>query len=268
MNNLKPSVSLIISTYNWPEALELCLQSIIEQKVMPTEIIIADDGSTNATKVVIEKFKIISPVPINHLWHEDIGFRLAKIRNKAIAKAKGEYIIQIDGDLILNPYFVKDHIDFAVPNSFVRASRIYINSQLTENLLKKRVGKLSILSSGISNKFSALRLPIMWPLFEHRYKVHEFYEIHGCNMAFWKANAIQVNGYNEDFVGWGPEDKEFVVRLINSGFNKRFIKMGAMVYHLWHPENTKAQLKENELIFKDSIVLNKTKCKNGLNQYL
>ena len=96
------TVSLIISTYNWPRALYLCLDSVMQQTVMPSEILIADDGSGMSTRDVVKHFENISPVPVRHIWHEDNGFRLAAIRNKAIAASKGKYIIQIDGDLILN----------------------------------------------------------------------------------------------------------------------------------------------------------------------
>ena len=105
--------SLIISTYNWPEALQLCLKSVLRQKLMPGEIIIADDGSDARTKSVVDQFKDIAAVPVKHVWHSDEGFRLAAIRNKAIAAANGDYIIQIDGDMILHPYFIKDQHNFS-----------------------------------------------------------------------------------------------------------------------------------------------------------
>ena len=70
------TVSLIISTYNWPRALYLCLDSVMQQTVMPSEIIIADDGSGIATRDVVRHFEAVSPVPVRHIWHEDDGFRL------------------------------------------------------------------------------------------------------------------------------------------------------------------------------------------------
>ncbi len=263
-----PSSSLIISTYNWPVALELCLLSIEKQKVLPDEIIIADDGSGEETRQVIEKFQKNFSVPLIHIWHPDKGFKLAEIRNKAIAAAKGDYIIQIDGDLILHPYFIDDHLRFAKPDTFVRASRIYLNQTLSSSLIAKKDTNVSIFTSGLSNKFSALRLPFLWQFFENGYKAHELYEIHGCNMAYWRQNILSVNGYNERFQGWGPEDKELVVRLLNKGYKKRFIKMGALVFHLWHSENLKNNLLNNEREFHLSISEKRTFCQLGLNQYL
>src|SRR6056300_334152 len=96
------NTSLIITTYNWPEALELVLLSALRQSVLPNEIIIADDGSTKATERLISKIAGKSPIPIIHSWHEDKGFRLSRSRNLAIAKTSCEYIICTDGDLILH----------------------------------------------------------------------------------------------------------------------------------------------------------------------
>lgn len=113
------TVSLLVSTYNWPRALYLCLDSVMQQTVLPDEILIADDGSGMATRDVVRHFERISPVPMRHIWHEDRGFRVATIRNKAIAASTCDYIIQIDGDLILERHFVQDHILFAKPGCYV-----------------------------------------------------------------------------------------------------------------------------------------------------
>lgn len=264
-----PSSSLLISTYNWPGALSLCLTSVLAQHVFPDEILIADDGSDTRTKWVIAEFQRKSPVPIRHIWHEDEGFRLAVIRNRAIAAAKGEYIIQIDGDMILNSSFIEDHLKFARQNTVVRASRMYINKIMSERILEEKNISLSVFSLGISNRLSAFRIPLLWPLFETNYKNRgaEHFEIHGCNMAFWRKDAIEVNGYNESFQGWGPEDKEFLAKLLNKGVKKRFLKLGAIAYHIYHTENSKAHLSINEQEFYDTINLKRTFSLKGINQY-
>jgi glycosyltransferase involved in cell wall biosynthesis len=264
----KITTSLIISTYNWPDALELSLLSILNQTILPNEVIVADDGSSEDTKKIIEKFILVFPVPLIHVWHEDKGFRLAMIRNKAIAKASFEYIIQIDGDMILHKNFVEDHVNFAKPNSFVRASRCYINKDRIEFVLKNKKADFHYYSKGITNRFSAFHFPLAGKIYEYKYKMDEPYEIHVGNMAFWRSNALNVNGYNEDFVGWGPEDKEFVVRLLNRGFTKRFLKQGGIAFHIWHPENTKPNIQVNEDIFAASIEQKKSYCENGVNKYL
>lgn len=263
-------VSLLISTYNRPDALELCLKSILNQVYMPDEIIIADDGSKEDTRDVIQKYADLFVVPLHHVWHEDNGFQLAMIRNKAIAIAMGDYIIQIDGDLILHPYFVKDHKDFAKGKSFVRGSRIYLDESITNEKIAQLETKVNRFDKRVSNFFSAIRIPFLRFLFEHKYKNKgaESWEIHGCNMAYWRDDAISVNGYDEDFEGWGPEDKEFVARLLNMGIKKRFLKLGAITYHLWHKINTKENLRHNEVIFEETKREKKLFCVNGIDKYL
>ena len=266
MNN--PTTALIISTYNKPEELEITLKSVLAQSVMPDEVIIADDGSKVPTQLLVEQYQGIFKIPFIHVWHEDNGFRLAEIRNKALAKASTDYIIQIDGDIIIHKHFIKDHLAFAKKGTFVRASRSYINEKISDQILWNKKVNLSYLSRGITNRLSAIHLPVAWKLFEHNYKKSEPYEIHGCNMAFWRAEAISVNGYNENFVGWGPEDKEFVVRMLNKGYKKRFIKMGGICFHIWHTENTKPNLKQNEAEFYAAIEEKRTFCVNGIDKHL
>jgi len=100
-NEPSPAASLLISTYNWPRALELCLRSALDQTRLPEEILIADDGSTDETKTVIDELRKISKVPVHHFWHEDKGFRKTIILNEAIRQSRSEYIIQTDGDILL-----------------------------------------------------------------------------------------------------------------------------------------------------------------------
>ena len=125
----KLKTSLIITTYNWPEALFLVLKSIKHQSIPPDEIIVADDGSNDHTKNIIRKFSKNFKLEIIHSWQKDKGFRAAMSRNKAIAKARGEYIIMIDGDMILHPDFIKDHTSFAKSNSFVQGMRAKLSEE-------------------------------------------------------------------------------------------------------------------------------------------
>ena len=126
--------SLLISTYNWPEALELVLLSANNQSEQPDEILIADDGSSEETKNLIENFQKKLIVPIHHFWHEDTGFRKAIILNKAIAAAKGDYIIQVDGDCIMHKDFVRDHKALAQPNVYLFGSRVNIQEEFLPKL--------------------------------------------------------------------------------------------------------------------------------------
>ena len=70
---------------------------------VPGEIIVADDGSGPDTRSVVERHEAASPCPLHHVWHPDEGFRLGGIRNKAMARAAGDYIVSLDGDMVCHP---------------------------------------------------------------------------------------------------------------------------------------------------------------------
>jgi glycosyltransferase involved in cell wall biosynthesis len=266
MNNC----SLLISTYNWPDALNLCLKSVLQQTVFPAEIIIADDGSTEDTRQLIQKFSPQSPVPVVHVWHPDEGFQLSKIRNRAIAKATQPYIIQIDGDLILNKYFISDHLHIREQGFFVSGSRVLLSGTTSEALLQHGSIEVQKHHRGSKNFFNRFRNRTLRQVLSTRYKIGgaNKYYVKGCNMAFWKSDLLAVNGYNESFTGWGREDSELAIRLINAGVKKKFLKMGGTTYHLFHKEVSRELEPRNIKLMEMAITKKLTQAEEGVNQYL
>lgn len=249
------TIALIISTYNRPDALRLTLLSVLQQTKLPSEIIIADDGSDDATKNIIEEFKSQYKINVIHIWHEDNGFRLAAIRNKAFARAKSDYIIQIDGDLILHPKFIADHLKWAKANTFVSGTRALIDEPFTQKLLfQNEAKKISPFSKHLSKKYNSIHINfISFLLYHLSANPNNYKYVLGCNMAFWKKDLLLVNGYNESFEGWGKEDNDLSIRLINAGIKLKFIKFNALVFHLYHQEAARAALSKNERLLQKSI---------------
>jgi glycosyltransferase involved in cell wall biosynthesis len=262
------AVSLIVSTYNWPEALNLCLISIRKQKILPNEVIIADDGSTEDTRQLINSYKNDFPVPLIHVWQPDEGFQLSKIRNKAIAVASQDYIVQIDGDLILDQHFIQDHVAFREEKAFVSGTRVQMSSALSRKVMDNKIIRISMLSKGIINFLNGVRISVLRHYLAARYKSDNPAYVRGCNMAFWKADLIKVNGFNESIVGWGREDSELAVRLINSGIKKRILKFGAIAFHIYHKEVSRAELSQNEDYLAYAIQNDVKTCTIGLSQYV
>ena len=128
-------ISILLATYNWPQALKLCLESLSTQTDLDFEIIIADDGSSTQTKNLIEAIQPKFPVKITHLWQEDEGFRKTSILNQAIEVAGGEYLIFLDGDCIVQPDFIAEHRKLAQADHLVTGSRVLLNESLTLELL-------------------------------------------------------------------------------------------------------------------------------------
>jgi glycosyltransferase involved in cell wall biosynthesis len=262
------SSSLIISTYNWPEALRLCLLSVKEQSVLPDEVIIADDGSTARTAELIEAIRPTLPVKLIHIWQEDEGFRLAKIRNKAIAASSSDYVIQIDGDLLLHKHFIKDHLAMRKRGSFVTGSRVLMDKRLSEKLIHLQKPRVDLFQSGLTNISNRFSIEWLSRYMADRYKNQDIFTLRGCNMAFWKDDLVRVNGYNEVFHAWGREDNEIAVRLLNAGIKKRAIKFGGVVFHIFHPEVDRTRCRETDGHLSDSVLHKSVYCTQGLHQYI
>lgn len=256
------SISLIISTYNWPEALNQTLISVKNQYLLPNEVIIADDGSGEETRQLIEKHKGDFPVPIVHSWIEDKGFRLAKSRNEALKIAKYDYIVQVDGDLFLNKYFIKDHAEFARENCFVRGSRVLLDQKATSSLFSGKIKVPNVLRTGTTNFFNGVRIPLLRNILARKSK--SIAGIRGCNMGYWKKDALFVNGYNEQIEGWGREDSEFIARLINHGLYKLNMRLGAVQFHIYHKEYDRTLLNKNDSILKTTMENKIIVCDNGI----
>ena len=259
-------LSLIITTYNRPESLELVLRSIECQTITPEEVIIADDGSTPETKALVSRFQQDSELNIIYSWQEDKGFRAAKSRNKAIAKSNADYIVLIDGDMILHPRFIEDHISNAKSGYFVQGSRVLLTQNKTKRVLDQQKINFSSFSIGLQNRKNALYSSFL-STFLSRNK-NFLGGIKSCNMAFFKQDCIDVNGFNNDFKGWGREDSEFIVRLLNSGIRRKSLHFNAIQYHLWHNENKNTLLNRNDAILQHALFNHLRWCDNGIDRYL
>lgn len=259
-------VSLIITTYNWREAIHLSLLSVFLQTRLPAEIIVADDGSRDGTGELIEKLSRHAPVPIIHSWQEDRGFRTSMSRNKAIARASGDYILLLDGDMILERHFIHDHLLAAAPGSFIQGSRVILNERKSQQILADGDITLSVFSRGIENRKNCLRSQLLSRLFS---TVHGALEgIRTCNFSFWRADALAVNGFNEEFQGWGREDSEFACRLSNYGIVRKNLRFRASAYHLHHPICNRDALPRNTALLAETVREARRWCANGIDKYL
>ncbi|HFQ90715.1 MAG TPA: glycosyltransferase [Desulfobulbus sp.] len=259
-------VSLIVTTYNWKEALELSLRSALVQERLPLEIIVADDGSGPDTARVVARIREEAGIPVIHCWQRDRGFRLARSRNRAIARARGDYIILVDGDILLEKHFLLDHCKFARPGYFVQGTRVLLNRELSEEILRTGGLEDGFCTSRVENRKNCFRSNVLARLFSFRSR--RIGGIKTCNFAFWKKDAVAINGFNEEFVGWGREDSEFTVRLLNAGIRRQNVRFNALAYHLWHPMNDRARLDENDRILERTIRDRLSWCARGIDQYL
>lgn len=264
MENRK--VTMIVSTYNRPDALVLCLESIRNQRVLPDEVIVGDDGSGEETSRVIRQAQLDFPVPLRHIWHEDKGFRLAMMRNKCLAAARYDYIIQVDGDLILHPSFVADHLAFARKGYYLKGGRVNLTRKKTEQLCTSgRYQRIHFFTRGLSRRINAIhQLSLARYLAPRKRSAPGL----GANMSFWKEDVVKINGYDEFFEGWGGEDWDFGVRMGHAGLKKLSLKFAAIVYHLWHTDKYMQNKEKNFDYYHQHQRDNVVRCEHGMDQYL
>jgi glycosyltransferase involved in cell wall biosynthesis len=261
------SVALLVTTYNWPEALKLVLESVLVQTVLPDEIIIADDGSGEPTRAVVDAFRLKTAIPVKHFWHPDEGFRKTIIINQAITGTSSDYIIQIDGDIVMHELFIKDHISEAESGYYIRGSRVLLPDEITKRcLLTGNFEPVSTFSKGVRNRINSLRIPFLAPLLIKKTKRSRNWI--GCNCAFWRKDFLKVNGYNNELKGWGHEDIELAARFINSGLYQKKVKLKAVCYHLNHPFSSRVHENINFRVYLDTLNKGIAYCSNGYHHQL
>jgi glycosyltransferase involved in cell wall biosynthesis len=265
MPRLLPLTSLIVTTYNWEAALDLVLRSVLRQTRLPDEVLVADDGSGSTTAELIARHASHFPVPLRHVWHEDVGFRLTAIRNRALAAARGPYVIMLDGDMILHPKFVLSHAAFARPGWYVQGGRVLLREAVTRRLLAGEDVRIRPWTRGIGNRINAAHSVALARLY--RGPRGPLRRTRGGNMSYWLDDARRINGYNEDCAGWGAEDVEFAARLQNAGVRRRNLKFGGIAYHLHHktrPDHSEAANLEH---YERAVHEKLTRCEKGVDKY-
>ncbi len=256
-------ISLIISTYNRPDTLELVLKSVLSQAVLPKEVIVADDGSGKETLDLIKGFQAGFPIPLIHSWIEDEGFRLAKSRNEGIKKASGDFIIFIDGDILLHKDFIKGYQKHIQPDSYMMGSRVLLPEDYTKDLISSKQHLVRLWTKGIKNRLNGMKLPGFYKLVKGSQSPTR--SVKGANMGFWKKDLITVNGFDERFTGWGREDSDMAARMMHAGIKRINFKGVSICYHLFHPEADRSQLLENDNVLKEVINTKAIKAQKGLN---
>jgi glycosyltransferase involved in cell wall biosynthesis len=259
-------ISVIMTTYNRPDALARVFSGLHQQTLPPYEVLIADDGSAPETAALVKKLADTVPFPVRHVWHADKGFRAAAIRNKAIRRSTGDYLVLLDGDCIPDRHFIADHCRLARQGFFFQGKRVLVQKQRTPTFRFADIAtpgrKMRLLfKSGIGNRHHLLRLA-----FFPATSSQSLSGVRSCNLGLFRDDLVAVNGFNEEFVGWGREDSELVVRLLNYGLKRRSHPFMAVCYHLWHPENDRNRLPLNDELLKQMIESGERVCSKGLVQ--
>jgi glycosyltransferase involved in cell wall biosynthesis len=242
-------IAVIVSTYNKPDDLRCVLEAYSYQTDKNFSIYVADDGSTEETRNLIHSINKKFPVPLHHIWHDDHGFRLSEIRNRAILEVSEPYILITDGDCIPLPTLVASHRKLCRHGSFLTGSRLLLNKNFSDQI---RNNEIDLQSTTSTSTLFSLRLRQMinriWPVIIPSFvggKNCKLHGLRGCHMSFWLEDLKAINGYDQSFTGWGREDSDITARLFHAGVNRRNL-YGTPLLHLWHDENSRGSLSEND----------------------
>jgi glycosyltransferase involved in cell wall biosynthesis len=247
-------MSVIVTTWDREDALDAVLRSLSVQADRGFEVVIADDGSGEATAKLVADWKGRFGLPLTHVWQEHCGFRAAEIRNRAILESRGTYCVFLDGDCIARPDFVATHRALAEPGWFVTGNRILMSEALTKTVLRDGLKPetwdnrrwLRERSRGGINR----TVPLMRPLRKLRFRAWR--GARSCNLGIWRSDLDRVDGFDCAYQGWGREDSDLLVRLLHAGVNRKDGVFATGVLHLWHPAADRASLSGNDMKLDDA----------------
>lgn len=235
---------LILTTYNSVRALELCLESVRLQRPGCDGICVADDGSGPETAAAVARFQAANPgLPLRHVWHEDRGFQKCAILNRAIATSQAEFLVFLDGDVMIRPDFVGRHLELARRGRFSTGSLIRLDQAATAQVTAGMVAAGVVFDRGWLRQVGALDKVSTWlktaPLPKWLLNLLEITSpvrrvLCGANWSAFRDDILAVNGFDES-ITYGGLDKELGERLTNAGTKGRHLRFTAPLVHLDHP---------------------------------
>lgn len=235
-------ISVLTTVYNRPEHLRLLLSALAAQTRPPDEVIVADDGSDAATVAALQRLLPAYGLPARVVRQEKNGYRLAAARNLAIRAATGDYLLFLDCDLVPLPDAVAVHAAHAASGRLLCGHRALLDEAATAALFAAVPAPAAAdweqawaaadrrELEAAARRFARHAALRRW----HLARPHKP-KLIGCHFSLYRADAERVNGFDENFVGWGYEDDDFARRLYQAGVHPRSVIAAARALHLWHP---------------------------------
>lgn len=267
-------ISVVVTTYNRPDALRAVLAGLAAQGDRDFEVLVADDGSRDDTRALVEATAHTAPFAVHHVWQEDRGFRAAAARNRATAQAAGDYVVYLDGDCVPRPSFISRHRQLAERGWMVAGNRVLLNEAFTQAVLSEQVPihawsdaqwREARQRGDINRTLPLAHLPL-GPL--RKLAARRWQRVRTCNLGAWRADLVAINGFDESFEGWGYEDSDLAVRLINSGVGRKEGAYATGILHLWHRENDRRAEGDNWNRLQQRIRDRAVVAERGLSQYV
>lgn len=258
---------LIVTTHARPDALARVLESVAAQRVPPDELLVAEDGSDAGTAEVVARHSAATGRPVMHLRQPHECFRAGRIRNLAIARSRCEYLLLLDGDMVVHPDFVADHRALARPGYWSQGVRILLDADATRRQLTGAAALPAPWSPGLGllRRAYALRAPLLSRTLRH--PANLVVAVKACNQGFWRADLVAANGFDEAMSGWGSEDKELCARLANAGVRRQTLLFSAVAWHLGHAPALRDRAAANRARWQETVRTGRTRCTSGIDAH-
>jgi len=274
-------LSVVVATYEWPEALDLVLRALSEQSDTRFEVVVADDGSGSATRAVVQDWQAMFGGRFVHSWQPDIGYRRARSLNLGALSATARYLVFLDGDCLPRRRFVEAIRRAALPGWFLASKRLNLSAQLSRRVLEERVPvwRWSALRWLLTAPREVLTAPreigrpgLLLPVRDRRRPWRpgqlEFappFDGYGFFFGVIRDDLERVSGFDMRFTGWGGEDVDLATRLRRAGLKCGWPGAHATVLHLWHPER-KGGTTSNAGLVQETEASERVEAVEGLRQ--
>ena len=258
---------LVVTTHERPDALARVLASLAVQTRLPDEVVIADDGSGPATADLVRHAGARLSCPVRHVWQAHRGFRAGRIRNLAIAGTDCDYVLLLDGDMVMHASFVADHLAIARAGHYTQGVRILLDAAATRRLLADGAWSPGPADAGLGG----LRRAYAWrlPSLSRRLRrvANAVVAVKSCNQGFWHADLLRANGFDETMTGWGSEDKELCARLENAGVRRQTLIFAGIAWHLAHAPASRGSADANQARWRESVRTGRRRCDAGIDRH-
>ena len=264
----EPSVSVVISTYEWPDALDVLLLALADQHDRDFEVVVADDGSGPETAAVVESWRARGPFRVTHAWQPDEGWRKSRILNLGALAASGRYLVFLDGDSIPRASFLAAVRRVMLSGWFLASKRLLLSRALSGRVLDERIpvwrwsaarwllgAPRELVRSDRERGRPGVLLPLRDRRRPWRDDQPEFtapYEAYGFCLGMWRSDFELVNGFDLRFENWGGEDEDIAARLRRAGLRCGWPGPKATMLHLWH-EPKLGLMPSNKQLVRDSL---------------
>jgi glycosyltransferase involved in cell wall biosynthesis len=234
---VSPELAVLVSSFERPQHLARVLASIECQQAVDGrfEVVVTDDGSTDATREVVREFASRVDFPVAFTTHQHAGYQLARCRNEGVIASRAPYLLFLDGDCLIPATHLHEHLKRRQVGVVWGGYCCLLDRDASQRLTIEDIyaGRFCQLATR-SERRKLLRLARrawLYNLINHPTKPKLF----GGNVAMFRSDYERVNGYDENFRGWGCEDDDLRLRLRLSGVRIRSILRWTCTYHLWHP---------------------------------